>query len=195
MDVLACVSVVPAVVPLVVSGLVLLHHVVARPLVLRLGEAVSLDALRLLHHRDQGRVYLALLGDGGHGPGALGLGDHELVAVVGLGVDEGRVRLVQYLVEALRHDGGANLLDVIKHQVEECSVHFLRWGVVLVEEVEDGIIGLLVGGDGDNRRVVVGHRLRLPLRRIDRRGDVGEHPLDGPLHGVHVHVAHDDEGL
>ena len=66
---------------------------------------------------------------------------------------------------------------------------------MLVEEVEDGIIGLLVGGDGDNRRVVVGHRLRLPLRRIDRRGDVGEHPLDGPLHGIHVHVAHDDEGL
>ena len=77
------------VIPLVVSGLVLFQHVDACPFILGWRKAILFYPLGLFDKRGQCGIDLAFLGKSGYG-----LRDHEIIIVVGLGIDKRRIRLM-----------------------------------------------------------------------------------------------------
>ena len=82
------------VIPLVVSGLVLFQHVDACPFILGWRKAILFYPLGLFDKRGQCGIDLAFLGKSGYGPCSLALRDHEIIIVVGLGIDKRRIRLM-----------------------------------------------------------------------------------------------------
>ena len=156
-------------------------------------------AAHLLHLGVEGletAVQLAVLGHGGVG-GHLQRRNHaEDVARAHAGTEERCVGLHGNLLEAgVLHRHDVALEDVDQLTVEQVVV-LLGRGRALDEELHARALHLGVGVDADDRLLVVGHRVGLLLRSVGGRcGNVAHQRLDLRLHGVDIHVTHDDDGL
>ena len=64
-----------------------------------------------------------------------------------------------------------------------------------MEEIEDDIRGFFVRDDGNDRFRIVLDGIIGAGSRIHRSRDIGKHGFDGLLDGIHINIAHDDDGL
>ena len=157
-------------------------------------EAVLLEADDLSYEGLESRFPLTFLEGSVEVGSILRLSD-DVVAEVNGGIDEGSVRLLDDVAEALGDHRSDDTFDVVFEGTHESSADIWRRDIALIRDVDRVLRSFLVSSDTYDGLVVVFDRDVDTLSSIHWSRDIGEDLLDLSLRVVDVDVTDDDDCL
>ena len=160
-----------------------------RTAVFACGESVAAHAFHFGHHGLHARQDGIFFAGNTACKGSFGA-CQDKVAVEYRCLDERGFSLLHQFGQTCVQHTFRSRFHIVHGQVTHVVLHFGRHGIVLVAQVYDRHLLFLVLGNGNQRFVVVGHRILYAYSRICRHFDGREHLLDFCLNLVHIHVAH-----
>ena len=157
-------------------------------------EAVLLEADDLSYEGLESRLPLTFLEGSVKVGSVLRLSD-DVVAEVNGSIDEGSIRLLDDVAEALGDHRSDDTFDVVFEGTHEGSADIWRCDIALIRDVDRVLRSFLVSSDTYDGLVVVFDRDVDTLSCIHWSRDVGEDLLDLSLRVVDIDVTDDDDCL